>query len=117
MRRFDQAAPEGGMAVGVEAGAGQIVMGVAIAAHHVIGRRAHGDELGIARQRRIVGLDQVDQAQRLGGKAIGQIKARQGQPRLVGVLRHWHAPTAWVSLRSVARKLPPLAWPQCAKSR
>ena len=36
------------MAVGVEGGAGQIVMGVAIAAHHVIGGGAHGGKLGIA---------------------------------------------------------------------
>ena len=51
-RRFGQAAPQGGMAVGIERRARQIVMGVAIAAHHVIGGGAHGGELGVAAQRR-----------------------------------------------------------------
>ncbi len=73
------------MAVGIECCARQVVMRVAIAAHHVIGGGTHGGELGIARQRRIGGLDQIDQAQRLGGEMIGQIEARQDQPGMIGV--------------------------------
>ena len=76
------------MAVGIEGRRDQIVMGVAITAHHVIGRGAHGDDLGIAGQRRIVLLHQVEQAQRFGGKAVGKIEARQIQPRQA---RHFRA--------------------------
>ena len=60
-------------------------MGVAIAAHHVIGGGAHGGKLGVAAQAGIGGLNQVDQAQRFGGETIGEIEARQDQPRLIGL--------------------------------
>ena len=79
--RFNQPAPESGMAVGVEARAAQFIIGVAVTPHHVLRRRPHGGELGIARQGRIMGLDKLHHAQRFGGKAVGQVKARQRQPR------------------------------------
>ncbi len=43
------------------------------------------DKLGVALQRRILRLHQIDQAQRLGGETIGQIEARQRQPRMIGI--------------------------------
>ncbi len=79
--RLGQAAPQGGMAHAVEAGTGERVMGLAIAAHHVLGGGAHGGQLGIAHQAGIVALHKVDQAQGLGGKAVRQIEARKVQPR------------------------------------
>ena len=84
---FDQAAPIGGVAVGVEGGAGNVVMRVAIAAHHVVGRGAHGLQLLVALQRGIERLHQVDEAERFGGKSVGEIEARQNQARMVGVFR------------------------------
>ena len=82
--RFNQPAPESGVTVGVEVGTDQIVMGVAGAAHHVFGRGLHGDQLGIARQRRIMLLQQVEQTQRFGGKTVGQVEPRQVQARKIG---------------------------------
>jgi len=78
---FDQPAPHGGVAVGVKGRTGEIVMGIAITAHHIVGHRAHGGELDIAGQRRVLGLKQVEQAQGFGGKAVGQVEARQVEAR------------------------------------
>jgi hypothetical protein len=113
---LDQPAPESGMTVGVKARSRQIVAGIAVAAHHIFGDRAHGDQLGIARKARIMGLQQVEHAQTFRGIAVGEIKARQGQTRGAPDFCRSARATAWASLRSVARKLPPLASPQWAKS-
>jgi len=53
----------------------------------IFGHRAHGDQLGVARQRRIAGLQQIEQPQRFGAEAVGQIEARQIQARHAGFLR------------------------------
>ncbi len=57
-------------------------MGVAIAAHHVIGGGAQGEKVAVALQRRVLRLHQVDEAEGFGREAVGEEEARESQPCL-----------------------------------
>ena len=80
----------------------QIVMGVAIAAHHVIGGGAHGVQLRDRLQRGIGACIRLIRPSASAAKSVGKIEARQRQPRAIGFFGLDAAP-------ALASQLP-LAW-------
>ena len=85
--RFRQPTPERGVAIVVEGLARNVVMRVVIAAHHVVGRRAHGLQLQVALKRRVVRLGEFDQPKRFRAEAVAEIEARERNPGAICIIR------------------------------
>ncbi len=71
------AAPQRGVRIGAERGRRQRQPRVAMAAHHVLRRALHHLKRGVALEPLIVGLDQVDFAQRFGRELVREQIARK----------------------------------------